>query len=112
MAVLVVADVTFRDSTFSRAVDKASWIPSKRPLLDKSNADIVFAGSSVIAEGLAPSVVSDRVARETGKTLRTFNFGCGGCGFAADFLVADSVLEIPAARRPKYFIVSLGPMEF
>lgn len=112
MTVLVGGDGMFRDSRFSRSVDRGSWMPVKRALLAKSGADIVVVGSSVIAEGMSPTAVSARLLERTGKTFKVFNGGVSAGGFAADFLTADTVLEIPREARPKYFVVSFSPTEF
>jgi len=112
LVVLSIADGIFRDSRFSKRIDDGNWIPTKRRELFKSAADVVVVGSSVIAEGMTPGVVSLRVKEKTGKTLRVFNFGVSAGSYAGDFLIADSVLQIPAETRPRYFIISMSPMEF
>lgn len=112
LVVLAIADGIFRDSRFSKRVDDGSWIPTKRKVLMQSNADIVVVGSSVIAEGMNPTAVTNRIKEKTGKTLHVFNFGVSAGSYASDFLIADTVLQMPAETRPRYFVMSMSPMEF
>lgn len=112
LVVMSIADGIFRDSRLSKRIDDGNWIPTKRRELFKSGGDVVVVGSSAIAEGMTPGVVSARIKEKTGKTIRVFNFGVSAGSYAGDYLIADSVLQMPPEVRPRYFVISMSPMEF
>jgi hypothetical protein len=112
LLVLLFADASLRDSNFSRSLDMSASIPVKAKLMAASRFDIVVAGSSVIAEGVNPTILSDRIHELTGQKLKVFNAGVSAGGFDADFLTADHIVELPPERRPLFFIFSVSPMEF
>lgn len=122
LAILFAAGIAALGEAAARADFLSGWLPresigSGQPQLDKKlvllreamqrrgGLDCLFFGSSQVYRSVDPSILEETFQTESGKTIRSFNFGLGGMSETAEAPLARVLVK---KFRPRLIVVGVS----